>query len=169
MTIPPTLREGFRQSMRRVASGVSLVTTGEVAHDDRPATRFGIAMTAFMSLSFDPPSLVIAVNRGASIHKPLLRIGAFCVNVLAQHQEQLCQDFAMQPSDKRFDVGDWASDEGGLPYLPDAQTNIVCAVAAHHGFGSHDLIVGLVERVTNHTDIVPLVFADGRYGRIAAA
>ena len=167
-TTHPVL-DDFRQSMRRVASGVALVTTGEPADGHHGGARFGIAMTAFMSLSFDPPSLVIAVNRTASIHQPLLRIGAFCMNVLEAGQGQLCLDFARQPADRRFDVGEWLTDEQGLPYLPDAQANIVCKVETHHSFGSHDMIVGVVKKVTNHPEITPLVYVDGRYGGMTGA
>ncbi|KKW92008.1 flavin reductase family protein [Sphingobium chungbukense] len=156
--------DDFRQAMRRVASGVALVTTGDVE-----GNRFGIAMTAFMSLSFDPPSLVIAVNRTASIHKPLLANGAFCVNVLSDSQEALCQDFVSRASHDRFGAGEWLADERGIPYLPGALSNIFCAVGSRQSSGSHDVIVGLASRVANRDEISPLLFVDGRYGAMAGS
>ncbi|WP_159981763.1 MULTISPECIES: flavin reductase family protein [unclassified Novosphingobium] len=154
--------DDFRHAMRRVAGGVALVTTA-----DGEGNRYGIAMTAFMSLSFEPPSLVMAVNRTASIHAPLLCIGAFCVNVLAADQEALCRDFAARPSRDRFGVGEWLADSGGIPYLRGAQANIFCTLDSHQPSGSHDVIVGLASAVFNHDEIKPLIFVDGRYGAMA--
>lgn len=154
--------EDFRHAMRRVASGVALVTTADAA-----GNRYGMAMTAFMSLSFDPPSLIMAVNRSASVHKPLLRAGALCLNVMAAHQQALCHDFASRPSHERFGVGEWQADADGIPYLPDAQSSIFCTIDSCQSSGSHDLIVGLVRRVMNFGEIVPLVFVNGRYGQVA--
>lgn len=154
--------EDFRHAMRRVASGVALVTTG-----NGKSNRSGIAMTAFMSLSFDPPSMIIALNRTASIHGPLLDIGAFCVNVLAADQENLCRDFVSRASHDRFGAGEWSADADGMPYLPGAQSNIFCAVVSYQSSGSHDIIVGRVLKVINHDEIAPLIFVDRRYGGIA--
>lgn len=154
--------EDFRHAMRRVASGVALVTTADDA-----GNRYGMAMTAFMSLSFDPPSLIIAVNRTASMHKPLLKARSFCINVLAARQKALCHDFVSRPSHERFGVGEWHAEAGGLPYLAGAQSNIFCSIESHQSSGSHDLIVGLVQKVINFGEIVPLVFVNGRYSQVA--
>ncbi|MGJ8481265.1 flavin reductase family protein [Sphingobium yanoikuyae] len=163
-TLEHPVLDDFRRAMRRVASGVALVTTG-----DADGNRFGIAMTAFMSLSFDPPSLVIAVNRSASVHKPLLVNRAFCVNVLSESQEALCQDFVSRASHDRFAAGEWLHDDRGIPYLPGALSNIFCAIESHQSSGSHDVIVGVASRVVNHDEIAPLIFVNGRYGAMAGA
>ena len=70
------LLHAFRMAMRHVAATVYAVTTGHGGN------RFGILATAVSSLSFDPPSLLVCVNRSASLHGPLNSADTFCVNVL---------------------------------------------------------------------------------------
>ena len=86
------LEGDFRAAMRLLASGVALVTTSDAA-----GAPCGIAMTAFMSLSMDPPSLLLAINRTASLLAPLEANGRFAVNILAADQAQACQTFVTAP------------------------------------------------------------------------
>lgn len=152
----------FRHAMRRLAGGVVILTAAE--HD----ARYGMTMTAVMSLAMDPPSLAIGVNRGASIAAPIGRTGRFCVNLLHAGQADFCAAFSAQPSDRRFSVGDWQADEHGTPWLVDGQASIFCTLGPALTFGTHDLIVGLVDRVLNADAIAPLVYLDGRYTRAMA-
>ena len=155
--IDPRTVENFRGSMRRLAGGVAVVTS----FDGR--RRYGMAMTAVMSLAMDPPSLVIAVNRTASIHAALQAGSPFCVNLLKHASEQMCRTFSALPSQDRFDVGDWAEGPGGAPYLKDAQAAIFCEVGPIHDFGTHGLVIGLVTDAWVDDHVSPLVHLDGRY------
>src|SRR5688572_16586525 len=83
----------FKGAMRRLASGIALITT---AHQGR---RYGMAATAVSSLSLDPPALTIAVNRGASMYEPLVARGEFCVNLLRDCHAELCQSFSTAASE----------------------------------------------------------------------
>ena len=159
--LDPALIDGFRGAMRRVASGVALVTT------NADNAWHGIAMTAFMSLSFDPPSVAIAINRTASLYAPLMIAGRFCINVLDTGQADLCQDFVRCPVDTRFAEGGWTDAVTALPSLPDALSRIFCRVGGAQTFGSHAIVIGVVEQVINRDEIDPLIYADGRYGRLA--
>lgn len=154
-------RDDFRAAMRRLASGVAIVTAVE------DGTRYGMTMTAVMSLSMDPPSLAIGVNRNASIAAPLGRAGRFCVNLLRASHDRFCADFSALPTEARFTVGDWRSDETGLPWLADAQAVLFCTTGPVTPFGTHDLIVGVVERVINEPAIAPLLHLDGSYAAAA--
>jgi flavin reductase len=147
----------FRSSMRRLAGGVALVTTrqGERA--------YGMVMTAVMSLSMEPPALVLAVNRTASLHDPLQAGAPFCVNLLKHGSEEMCRAFYALPSEQRFSVGEWAEGPGGAPYLADAQAVICCQVGPIHAFGSHSLVVGLVTDAWAETEVAPLIHLDGAY------
>lgn len=149
----------FKGAMRRLASGVALVTTASA-----DGTPFGIAMTAFMSLSMEPPSLLLAINRNASLCAPLIERGRFAVNILAQPQAGLCRAFVSSPVAERFAPGIWHAGEGGIPRLDDALACIICSVGQADPFGSHMVIQGLVENVVLGDDIDPLIYLDGRYG-----
>ncbi|ALR19072.1 flavin reductase family protein [Sphingobium baderi] len=143
--------------MRRLAGGVALVT----ARDDW--RRYGMPMTAVMSLCMEPPSLVMAVNRSASIFQPLHAGRAFCVNLLKHHSAEMCQTFSSLPSEERFSVGQWGEGPHRTPYLLDAQAAIFCDSGPIHDFGTHSLIIGLVSDAWVDEHISPLIHLDGRY------
>ena len=147
----------FRGSMRRLAGGVALVTTFDGER------RYGMPMTAVMSLSMAPPSLVLAVNRSASMHVALEAGHPFCVNLLKHSSGEMCKAFSALPSSERFSVGEWADGPGGAPYLVDAQAVICCDVGPVHVFGSHSLVIGLVAKAWVDESVSPLVHLDGRY------
>jgi flavin reductase len=154
---PGETAAAFRSSMRRLAGGVALVTTSDGVR------RYGMAMTAVMSLSMEPPSLVLAVNRTASMHDALVGGRPFCVNLLSWSDEALCRAFAALPSAERFSVGQWAQGPGGAPYLVGAQAVICCDVGPIHAFGTHSLVIGLVTKAWVEDSASPLVHLDGRY------
>lgn len=146
----------FRSAMRALASTVSIVST---RHERR---RFGMTATAVTSVSTEPPSLLICINRSASLHGPLLDSRLFCVNILHAWQSALAQAFGAKDVD-RFAHGAWLADERDTPYLGDAQANIFCDVDDVHAYGSHTIVVGKVYHVGVRKPVHPLVYQDGRY------
>src|SRR5690606_15060056 len=81
------LLHAFRSAMRHVAATVYAVTTGH------SGGRYGILATAVSSLSFDPPSLLVCINRSASLHAPLASAEIFCVNVLGLGNRDVAEHF----------------------------------------------------------------------------
>lgn len=163
---PPHLGDALRQVMRGVAATVTVVST------EQDGVWYGMTATSFTSLSLDPPSVLIAVNRDASLHDPLLRRGAFAVNVLREGPAEaaLSQLFGSSavPSDERFRHGRWRAHRGGLPILEDAQAWLVCRIVERLEVGTHTLVVGRVVDVSPlAADIAPLVYVDGTYRRLA--
>ena len=101
----------FKRAMRRLASTVTIISTADVN-----GNRYGMAATAVTSVSTDPPSLLVCVNRDASIHAPLAGRGAFCVNVLTTGHEDLVSAFGGRlKGNERFSVGDWCDDNRDIP------------------------------------------------------
>lgn len=150
----------FRSAMRRLAGGVAILTSSA---DGEP---YGMTMTAVMSLAMEPPSLVAAVNRSASI-APILADGReFCVNLLHRRHMDFCERFSSLPKDERFSVGEWARSEEGTPYLTDAAAAIFCRVGPLFDFGTHRMVVGLVQRVSIDDEIDPLLHLDGCYRNV---
>ena len=152
--------EGFRQALRRFASGVTVVAS--VAQDGTPR---GIVMTAVMSLSFDPPSMLIAINRSASLLPAVEHSGRFSINVLGSDSKDWCNAFATTDVARRFAADDWIYDERGVPVLRDALSSIVCDVDQAEPFGSHMVIRGLVRATHFRQDTDGLIYLDGRYAR----
>lgn len=152
------LEELFRSAMRRLASTVTIVTsTG-------PEGRSGMTATAVTSLTTDPPALLVCVNRSASLHASLHMQSLFCINLLNPDHAELSFAFGGRVApEQRFDFGNWAEDDGGTPYLLDAQANLFCSVDAMLDYGTHTIFVGKITNVRLHGDVNPLIYGDGRF------
>ena len=89
------VNDGFRQAMRRLATTVALVTTGK---GDNWA---GMAATAVVSVCADPPTLLVAVNRTASIHPIVHAEKRFCVSLLSERHRYQGKEQASMPAGRK--------------------------------------------------------------------
>lgn len=154
--------ETFRLGMRRLASGVCLIAT---RHDGAP---HGLLVTSLSSLCAEPASLLVCINRSAKGHDPLRRSGTFAVNVLARHHRALAEGFASSARrDERFRAGAW-DETARVPILRDALASFVCRVDRAITYGTHTIVVGLIEAAhLGEIDLEPLVYFDGAFGLLA--
>jgi flavin reductase len=149
----------FKMAMRRMTSPVCLITTRA---DERS---YGMTATAVQSVSVDPPSLLICVNRSASISRPLSQRGRFAVNVLRTTHADLVSIFSGKATNnRRFGHGDWIELED-MPVLQDAQAIMICDRTAAFAVGSHDILIGEVRAVRVGSEISPLLYEDGKLAR----
>jgi len=153
---PVALR--LREGLRRLAKAVVVITC---RHEGQ---RYAMAATAVSELSMDPPSLLVCVNRTASLHGPLSRGADFCVNILhSSHGPVSAACSGKARGEARFAIGDWGATAQGCPLLRDAQASFVCRNAQAMDYGTHRIVIGRVEEVLIAGEIDPLVYADGRY------
>lgn len=153
----PELASGFRQAMRSVASTVNVIS---ICVRGEP---MGITATAMSSLAMDPPSLLVCINRAATMHASMEDVSHFGVNVLHRDQEHLAQMFADRNQRAlRFSAG-WDLDCSRPPRLTEAQASILCRRIDHHQFGTHSIFIGVVEEVVVRPEVDPLVYLDGHY------
>ncbi|MEV4686209.1 flavin reductase family protein [Microbacterium sp. LWH3-1.2] len=155
----------FRDGMRKLASGVALVTTRS---DAGPA---GLAATAVSSVSFDPPSLLVCVNKSASAHDPIVTEGRFTVNVLSTEHGEVLDAFARSRSRaERFAHADWGSTASGLPSLTTALAVFECSVTQRLEYGTHSIIVGNVVDASNDPGATePMIYLDRQTRALAVA
>jgi len=165
MTIDATMADHlvdrFRQSMRGTAASVSIVSTR-----DEDGKFHGMAVTSATSLSMEPPSMMVAIKKSASLHPVISATGRFCLNLLADDHGPLVEHFSRSDlRHKRFEAGDWQSGPGGLPVLASALSAQVCTVVAAHDFGSHTVFFGRVDDLLPGADPeegrTPLVWLNG--------
>lgn len=157
------LLEAFRDTMRHIPGTVYAVTTGHKGE------RFGIIATAVSSLSFDPPSLLVCINRAASLHGPMACADTFCINVLSPQNRAVADCFVRSASgEERFAVGEW-SEELGVPVLASAQSSLICRVADRHDFGTHTIFIGELIAARHRHNARPLTWYDGQYIDISGA
>ncbi|KWH29031.1 flavin reductase family protein [Burkholderia stagnalis] len=159
------LAQQLKRAMRGVAAPVTIVTTG-----GGPA---GVpcAMTAssFTSVSLDPPTVLVCINRQASIHASITGRRRFCVNALQSCHAPLALACSVSGSDARFAHGAWRIDAAtGLPYLENAQTSFFCDTLEQFEVGSHSILVGEVTRVAMSDDINPLMYVNGAFAGVRA-
>lgn len=154
----PTLRD----AMRLVAGGVSVVTAGE--GDERT----GLTVTSAVSLSIDPPTMIICVNRNASALPVIARRRHFCVNVLSSEHELVADRFTGRGGVKgadRYGEAEWRPHATGALALHGAIATIDCEVEEMIERHSHVIIIGAVRAVTAGGG-EPLVYSRGRYHRL---
>lgn len=148
----------FKLAMRRQASTVAIVTTGIGDHWS------GMAATAVTSVAVDPPTILVAVNRTASILPVLHAEQRFCVNLLAERHQDLVAVFSGgRKGMDRFGIGDWSGTPEGLPVLSDALASLVCITKTTLDVETHTLFIGNVQSIVNHPQIEPLLWVDGKF------
>jgi flavin reductase (DIM6/NTAB) family NADH-FMN oxidoreductase RutF len=155
----PVSKDEFRNALSRFISGVTVVTT--IAEDNRPA---GITVSAFSSVSLDPPLVLVCIDKRASVHACLTEGKRFAVNILAETQQNVSRLFASKDED-RFDGTPFAWGMSGAPLLDGALACIECRVVHAYAGGDHTIIVGEVES-TRTAEHKPLAYYRGGYANL---
>ena len=144
----------FRNALGRFASGVTIVTAldGEKTH--------GMTANAFVSVSLDPPLVLVSIDNRSKIHRILSGAGRFGVSVLAEDQRNLSEHFAGRAvREVRF------VNRAGTPVVEGAIAYFVVHVVDVHAAGDHTLYIGCVEHYEARND-KPLLFFGGKYGQL---
>lgn len=162
--MPSDVADALRTGLRSLAKAVAVITC---RHE---GVRYAMAATAISELSLDPPSMLVCINREASLYTPFVMRANFCINILHSSQTEISVRCGGQTrGEDRFALGKWRESSLGAPWLEDAQASFVCRNAAMTEFGTHGIFVGEVVEVFGRDRVDPLVYMDGRYGRVALA
>jgi flavin reductase (DIM6/NTAB) family NADH-FMN oxidoreductase RutF len=148
----------FRQVLGHFTTGVTVIT-GATA--DGPV---GLAVGSFASVSLDPPLVAFFADKTTSSWPKIAPSGAFCVNILGQHQEDVCRRFASKEPDKFAGLG-WSPAGSGSPILDGVIAWIDCDLGEVVEAGDHYLALGAVRELEVGHDGPPLLFFRGGYGR----
>src|ERR1700761_5850431 len=146
----------FHSVVTHLARGVSVVTC---ALDGRP---YGATVSAFESLSMDPPMMLVALNRHSGLLHVILEACRFRINVLSAGQQEIADRFASKLSPDRFIGRGWKYDSG-LPLLFDAQAWITCVLGEVLDGGDHVVLLGHVRDAAAQPR-PPLVHCARTYG-----
>src|ERR1700733_8479741 len=160
MTEIPVSSADFRGAMRHLTGGVSVITAG------RGQDISGMTVTSVTSLSVDPPTLIVSVNREASSWPLLKRHGFFGVNILAADQIEVAERFAGKGGLKgveRFAGAQWTTRVSGVPLLVGALSAIDCEAEDIIERHSHALVVGRVLDIQTSQRTAALAYWQGRY------
>lgn len=150
----------FRQVLGHFPTGVTVITA---APESGPV---GLAVGSFASVSLDPPLVAFFPDKASSSWPKIEAAGAFCVNILAEDQEEVCRRFASKADDKFAGLG-WKPAGSGAPLLDGVLAWIDCDIDSVVAAGDHFCVMGRVRELGVGHDGAPLLFFRGGYGRFA--
>jgi flavin reductase (DIM6/NTAB) family NADH-FMN oxidoreductase RutF len=152
-------QDTFRAVLGRFASGVTVLTARDAAGADH-----GMTVSAFCSVSLDPPLVLACVDRVARMHDLLLTRDAVGISILASHQEAVSRRFSELESD-RFDGLGYTRGESGVVLFDEALAHLECRVRDRHAAGDHTAFVCEVDRVAIRPGR-PLLYYRGGYTQL---
>jgi flavin reductase len=158
-------RKSFREAMARLGAAVNVVTSGG------PAGSFGFTASAVCSVTDDPPTMLVCMNRGSTSNEAFKANGVLCVNTLAADQEQLSTIFAGftdHPIEHRFTpaVAAWSTLVTGAPVLDGAVVSFDCRIAQTTEVGTHSVFFCEVDAIRQGNAQEPLIYFGRAYHRI---
>ncbi len=146
----------FRLGMRKFVYSVSVVSNvyeGKIN---------AITVSSVTSVSLNPPSLVVSVNKHSSMHATLIPNSIFCINMLTANQQaiaELCSD----PKQSAKRAENFELSDKDTPLLTNAFLNIICKVDQIFEYHSHSLVIGIVQDVKSLENQESLIYQDGNY------
>ena len=158
----PVSAAEFVEAMRSAVTGVTIVST------DGAAGRYGVTVSAFSSVSAEPPMVLVCINRSSPVSAALAQNRVFAVNVLSTSQQSLADSFAGRPGKGApydFGAACWNASATGAPVLSGAVAGLDCALVTTVDAGTHRIFIGrVVDVATAAKD--PLLYSNRMYGRV---
>ncbi|MEA5103060.1 NADH-dependent FMN reductase RutF [Pantoea sp. S18] len=156
--LPAVERDAFRNAMACLGAAVNIITT------DGPAGRAGFTASAVCSVTDSPPTLLVCLNRSASVWPIFRDNGYLCVNTLAAGHEDLSTLFGGKtPMAERFAAADWHTLASGSPLLDGALVSFDCKVAQVVSVGTHDILFCEVQALVRNDETHGLAWFDRGY------
>ena len=150
----------FRHVLGHVPTSVAVVT----AMVDGVPT--GMTVGSFTSVSLDPPLVAFFAGYNSGSVAGIRQAGSFCVNVLTEDQQQICQTFAARGVDRFADIA-WRVAGNGTPRLDGAMAWVECDLESVVDAGDHVIVMGRVTRLeAGRAEQRPMVFFNGGLCRL---
>ena len=147
----------YREVMGHYPTGVAVVTGFDGAEP------VGMVVGTFSAVSLDPPLVAFMPTVNSGTYARLAGSTAYCINVLAHDQLDLCRRMAVPRADK-FDLVDWSTSSLGAPVLTNAVAHIHCTVETTVQAGDHVIVLCAVRGMEVTRPVTPLLFFQGGYG-----
>ena len=156
---------GFRNAMALLGGAVSVITT------DGSAGRFGFTASAVCSVTDQPPTLLVCMNRSSYSNVHFKSNGVLCVNVLSADHQDISGVFANRElnMEQRFASAAWHVLESGAPVLDQALVSFDCRIAQAHEVGSHTIFYCEILDLKMGGSQEGLVYFNRAYHRLSSA
>lgn len=156
-----SLEQQAKNAFRQLAKSICVLTVveGEQGHAS--------VATAVCNLGNTPPSLLVCIEKTASLARLLVADAKFAVNVLGERQGSIVEQCVKERGEARFAVGDWAQHDDGFRYLHDAQANFFCRVAQLVEFDTHHIVIARILDARSADLTTALVYLGGKFVPLA--
>ncbi len=151
----------LRNALGRFATGVAVVTA--IDPDGHP---IGLTVNSFSAVSLSPALVLWCLDNRSHNLEAFRRASHHAINILAAEQQDISNRFATWPTD-RFAGLDWQPGVGGAPVFPGCCAHFEVANENAVPGGDHTIFIGRVENFAETESLAPLLFASGRYRRLA--
>ncbi len=155
----PINKDEFRAALGRFASGVTVITTR-----DNDGNLHGITVSAFCSVSLEPPLILICVEKTTGSYRALEESENFVVNILREDQQYYSDQFASYLPEK-FNGIEFEMNDADIPVLKNTLANLECRLVNAYDGGDHTIFIGLVEK-NLVADEQPLIYYHGNYRKL---
>ena len=152
----------FRHVVGTFTTGVTVITTG------RDGSYHAMTANAFTSLSLEPLTVLVSVEKSAHTYPVIDTSGAFTVNILAQDQEEVSRLFASKATQERHSLKDtpFTLGKNGVPMLEGCLAYIQCSTIQKFDGWDHTIYIGEVVDARVARDVPPLVYFRSSYRRL---
>ena len=150
--------QAFKDGMAGLAGAVNIVTTVDQGE------KVGFTATAVCSVSDSPATLLVCLNRNASVYERFKNASTLAINTLAKGQDGLSNAFGGKaPMTERFDCGEWQSLQTGSPILADAAVSFDCQIIHRQSVATHDVFFCEVIDIQHRKDAGALLYFQRGY------
>lgn len=154
-------KQDFRNAMARLGAAVNIITT------DGPAGRAGFTASAVCSVTDTPPTLLVCLNRSASVYEIFNANRQLCINTLASGHETLSNLFGGKTAmADRFLAADWSTLVTGSPILTGAVASFDCKVTQVMSVGTHDILLCEAQALVCNDNMHGLIYFDRGYHQL---
>ena len=154
------MKDTFIGALRNVVYPVSILSSIE------EEKKYAITVSSVTSVSIDPPSLLVCINKDSSFVNSIANGSLMNINFLNPRQKDIASICSSKDkANQRFDFEEWTEDQNGTPYLKKSEAVMFCKVVKFIPHATHFIVVLAVEKVINNNDYIPnpLLYCDGKY------
>lgn len=154
--------EEFKKALQYWTSGIAIVTS----KSDELGLR-GMTVTAFSSVSVEPPLILVCINQSADTGENIEQNQQFAVNILQENQQADSNNFSGGSSQEdRFANARWHEGLTGMPILDESIMSLECRVIEKVRAGTHWIVIGEVAHASTRSG-EPLLYFRSNYRNLA--
>lgn len=155
-------KHSYREAMANLGAAVNVIT------GSGSEGRVGCTVSAVCSVTDEPPTLLVCINRNSQNNAAFKEAGSLCVNVLSAEQRLIAERFATKniTADERFGLAQWDVLATGAPVLRDALASLDCEIMSTMEVGTHTVFSCAVKAVRSGVSGDGLMYFGRSYHRL---